>query len=66
VIEDCNCAYKGGVSTGVFEFDGDTIVTSSPTPDDPRPAILDPTSGDVIRLIQAQGLDLLIDGDGHN
>jgi uncharacterized protein (TIGR03067 family) len=66
VIEDCNCAYKGGVSTGVFEFDGDTIVMASPTPDDPRPEALDPTAGDVIRLIRTQGLDLLLNGDGHN
>jgi hypothetical protein len=61
IIDDCNCAYKGGISTGVFKWDGDSVVISAPTPDDPRAEILDEDSGDVIRLVPAEGLGMLLD-----
>jgi uncharacterized protein (TIGR03067 family) len=60
-IETCSCAYEGGVSTGIFEWDGDTIVIAAPTPDDPRPTALDPAAPDIMRLVRTQGIDMLLD-----
>ena len=60
VIDDCSCAYKDGVSTGVFQWDGDSIVIAAPTPDDPRPTSLDKDAPDIMRLVRTAGLDLLL------
>ena len=60
IIDDCACAYKGGVSTGVFEWAGDSILISAPTPDDPRPERFDASGGDVMRLVRVDGIGLVL------
>ena len=59
-IEDCNCSFIGSASTGIFEWDGDSLVISAPTPDDPRPQRIVESAGETMRLVPADGIDLLL------
>ncbi len=50
MIEDCDCGFKGRASTGIFYWDGETIVVSSPEPGDARPLEFKEDSGTMMRL----------------
>ena len=50
MIEDCRCGFKGRASTGIFYWDGETIVVSAPPPGDARPQEFKENSGDMLRL----------------
>ncbi len=45
VIEECaDCRFKGQTSTGIFYFDGETIVVSAPPPGEARPKDFEKTN----------------------
>lgn len=50
VIEKCECGFKGQTSTGIFYWDGKTIMVSAPAPGDDRPREFDKSSGSMFRL----------------
>ncbi len=50
MIEDCHCGFKGRASTGIFYWDGETIVVSAPAPGDARPEEFKESSGGMMRL----------------
>ena len=50
VIEECACGFKGETSTGIFYWDGETIIVSSPEPGSARPQEFKKDSGNMLRL----------------
>lgn len=49
-IEDCGCGFKGKTSTGIFYWEGESIVARSPEPGAARPKEFDDSSGAMMRL----------------
>jgi uncharacterized protein (TIGR03067 family) len=50
LIEDCRCGFKGRASTGIFYWDGETIIVSAPAPGEARPREFKEDSGTMLRL----------------
>ncbi len=52
LIENCRCSFKGMASTGIYFWDGESVVISAPRPGKPRPQSFNPDSGNVMRLMR--------------
>ena len=51
-IEDCSCSYKGMASTGIYFWDGESVLISAPRPGNPRPPAFNSQSGNMMRLMR--------------